>query len=132
MNRKSISKHYHLLMRLVIILTNFHIDSSKIVAAPFNHICLPGVRGGLEPAGVLRATAPSLGSIPNPLYGAGLSLERCSCHRDPPVKPNSSCAKFRASVLLNYSCYVALELNWPYAPSLIPSLAGLKGCKPLG
>ena len=100
-------------MRLVVILTNFHIDSSKIVAAPFNHICLPGVRGGLEPAGVLRATAPSLGSIPNLSRGAVWSLGQCSCHRDPPVRQNSNSAEFHASVVLNHSCYVELGLKWP-------------------
>ena len=57
----------------------------------------------MEAAGALRATQPNL----------GLSWGQCGCHRDPLVRPNSKSAEFRASVVLNYSCYVVLGLNWP-------------------
>ena len=74
-----------------------------------------GLRTGvpLEAAGALRAAAPNLVSIPNPSWGAGWSWEPCGCHRDPLVRPNSYSAEFRASVVLNHSCYVVLGLNWP-------------------
>ena len=64
-----------------------------------------GLRTGVLP-GALRAAAPSLGSIPNPSEGAGWFWGRCGCHRDPPVRPNSRSAEFRALVVLNHSCYV--------------------------
>ena len=67
----------------------------------------------LEAAGVLRATASSLGLISNLSGGAGWSWERCSCHRDPPVRPNSNSAELCTLVVLNHSCYVVLGLNWP-------------------
>ena len=73
-----------------------------------------GMRTGvLEAAGALRAAAPNLGSISNPPEGASWSWGQCGCHRDPPVRPNSNSAEFRAPVVLNHSCYVVLELNWP-------------------
>ena len=59
----------------------------------------------LEAAGVLRAAAPILGSIPNPPGGAGWSWGQCGCHRDPPVRPNSNSAEFWESVVLG--------LIWP-------------------
>ena len=67
----------------------------------------------LEAAGALRAAAPSLGLIPNPSGGTGWSWRRCDCLRDPPFRPNSNSAEFRALVVLNHSCYVVLGLNWP-------------------
>ena len=48
-----------------------------------------------------------------PLGGVGWSWGQCGCHRDPLVRPNSNSAEFRASVVLNHSCYVVLGLNWP-------------------
>ena len=57
----------------------------------------------------LRAAAPSLGSIPNPLgvrVGPG---GWCGCHRDPPVRPNSNSAVSRALMVLNYSHWVVLD-----------------------
>ena len=57
--------------------------------------------------------APILESISNPPGGADWSWGQCGCHRDPPVRPNSKSAEFRASVVLNHSCYVVLGLNWP-------------------
>ena len=56
----------------------------------------------MEAAGALRVAAPNL----------GLSWEQCGCHRDPPVRPNSNSAEFRALVVLNHSWYVVLGLNW--------------------
>ena len=73
-------------------------------------VILPGVRGSsviqgtgtvefedgfridfsLEAAGPLAATAPRLGSITNPLGGAGWSWGRHGCHKDTPVRPNSN------------------------------------------
>ena len=67
----------------------------------------------LEAAWFFRVVAPNLGSIPNPPGGAGWSWGWCGCHRDPLVRPNSNSAEFRASVVLNHSCYVVLGLNWP-------------------
>ena len=72
-----------------------------------------GQESSLEAAGALRAAAPILGSVPNPSEGAGWSWGQCGYHRDPPVRPNSKSAEFRASVVLNHSCYVVLGLNWP-------------------
>ena len=73
------------------------------------------LRTGVLPGGcwALRVAAPNLGSIPNPSGGAGWSWRQCGCHRDPLVRPNSYSAEFRASVVLNHSCYVVLGLNWP-------------------
>ena len=50
----------------------------------------------------------------------GRSWRQCTCNRDHPVRPNSNSAEFRASVVLNHSCYVVLGLNWPYDPSPYP------------
>ena len=72
----------------------------------------------MEADGALRAAAPNLESIPNPPGGAGWSLGQCGCHRDPPVRVNSKSAEFRASVVLNNSCYVVLGLNWLLDPLL--------------
>ena len=66
----------------------------------------------MEAAGALRVTAPSLGSFLNTSGGAGWSWGRYSCHRDPPLRPNSNSAEFRSSVMLNHSNYVVLGLNW--------------------
>ena len=57
----------------------------------------------MEAAGALRVAAPK----------PRINPRRCGCHRDPPVRPNSNSAEFRASVVLNHSCYVVLGLNWP-------------------
>ena len=65
----------------------------------------------MEAAGALRAAAPSLGSIPNPPVGAGLSWVWCGNHS--PVRPSSRSAEFPALLVLNHSCYVVLGLNWP-------------------
>ena len=67
-----------------------------------------GLRTGILLGGcwALRAAAPSLGSIPNPLGSEGWSWGQCGCHRDPPVRPNSRSAEFRASVVLKHSCCV--------------------------
>ena len=73
-----------------------------------------GVRESfLEAASAPRATAPSLGLIPNSPGDVGWSWRRCSCHRDPPVRPNSNSAEFCSSAMLNHSDYVVLGLNWP-------------------
>ena len=74
-----------------------------------------GLRMGVLPGGCwgLRAAAPSQGAIPSPLEGVGWSWGQCGYYRDPPVRSNSRSAKFRASVVLNHSCYVVLGLNWP-------------------
>ena len=66
-----------------------------------------GLRTGvlLEAACALRGAAPSLGSIPNPPGGAGLSWGSVA------VRQNSRSAEFRASVVFNRSCYVVLGLN---------------------
>ena len=72
----------------------------------------------MEAAWALRVTAPSLGSISKSSGGAGWSWGRCSCHRDPSVRPNFN----SASGVLNHSCYVVLGLNWPQDLSLIPGI----------
>ena len=65
----------------------------------------------MEAAGALGVVAPIRESIPNPLGGAGWSWGQCGCHREPPVRPNSRSAEFRAFVVINHSCYVVLGSN---------------------
>ena len=98
-----------------------------------------GLRMGVLPGGCWdpRVAAPSLGSIPKPPGGANWSLGQCGCHRDPLVRPKSNSAEFRASMVLNHSCYVVLGLRGPQDPSLIPGslelqLSGRRGFNPLG
>ena len=69
------------------------------------------LHSALEAAEALKATAPSLGLMPNHSRGAGWSWRQCSCHRDPPVRLSSSSAEFRALVVLNHSCYVDLRFK---------------------
>ena len=54
-------------------------------------------------------------------------LGQCSYRRDTPLRPNFSSAEFHSSMLL---CGGRIELAVGSLP--IPSLSGLKGCKPLG
>ena len=66
----------------------------------------------MEAAGALRAAAPILESIPNPLGvrvgpGLGVVVRRTS------FQTKFQPAWFRTSVVLNYSCYVVLGLNRP-------------------
>ena len=67
----------------------------------------------MEAAGALVAAAPILESILHHPGGAGWSWVGCGCHKDPNFRPNSNSAEFRAWVVLNYSSYVVLGLNWP-------------------
>ena len=74
----------------------------------------------MKAAGTLVAASLSPGSIlhhPGVRVGHGGSsvvVKRAL------VRPNSNSAEFRASVVLNHSCYVVLGLNWPWDPSLNP------------
>ena len=49
---------------------------------------------------------PILESILNPPWDVFWSWGQCGCHRGPPFRPNFRSAEFRASVVLNHSCYV--------------------------
>ena len=66
----------------------------------------------MEAAGALGAAAPILESISNPPGGAGWSWVGCGCQKDPISDQIPTCLVPRILVL-NYSCYVVLGLNWP-------------------
>ena len=66
----------------------------------------------MEAAGALGVAAPILESISNPpgvQVGPGLGV----VVRRTPFQTKFQPAWFRASVVLNYSCYVVLGLNQP-------------------
>ena len=73
-----------------------------------------GLRTGGLPGGCWGPwAAPCLGSVPNPLGvrvgpGGGVVVIGLLLSDQ-----NSRSAEFRASVVLNHSCYVVLGLNWP-------------------
>ena len=66
----------------------------------------------MEAAGALGAAASILESISNPSGGVGWSWVGFGCQKDP-FQTKFQPAWFRASVVLNYSCYVVLGLNRP-------------------
>ena len=65
----------------------------------------------MEAAGALRAAALILESIPNP-HGGRVCPRGSVVVIRTPVRPNSNSAESRAWLVLNYSSYVVLGLNW--------------------